>query len=386
MPGRRRSAGGRRSRPFVPAAVAAGLLLSLGPAHPAAAEDDGLRFDEAIERVTVSPGAALYLSGGFTNGTDRTLDAVYLQVDLDRQFTLPAAFRNCWYSAADTEVRVNRMVCWLEGTVRPGRSYDLYLGTAGIAGDAGNGRISYRVSAERGDVPISPAARRGGNQTLTFTERDRVEGRVRPAPADPRSPVTTTVKVGGPHDLAVNEVTLRGRPGDVVKADFFFVNNGPGGLGAVFDDESDNDTAVVAELTVPPALKVVKAPRHCRGSRTKAKGEATPSTIRYVCWQERLDKGSVMSPGQFEHFPFTFRIDRADGTPGRIAMPDRRDFEDDDPSNNSAAVEVDIAGAGSGSSTPWVAASLLAAVLALGGGALRLRRRSSAARTTGGER
>ena len=136
-----------------------------------------LRFDEAIERVTVSPGAALYLSGGFTNGTDRTLDAVYLQVDLDRQFTLPDAFRNCWYSAADTEVRVNRMVCRLEGAVRPGRSYDLYLGTARIAGEAGNGRISYRVSAERGDVPISPAARRGSDvETLAFTERDSAEG------------------------------------------------------------------------------------------------------------------------------------------------------------------------------------------------------------------
>ncbi|MEU6818798.1 hypothetical protein [Streptomyces sp. NPDC046860] len=104
------------------AAVAAGLLLSLGPAHPAAAEDDGLRFDGAIERVTVHPGAGLYLSGGFTNGTDRTLDAVYLQVELDRQFTMVSAFRNCWYSAADTEVRVNRMTCRLEGAVRPGRS------------------------------------------------------------------------------------------------------------------------------------------------------------------------------------------------------------------------------------------------------------------------
>ncbi|BDH05412.1 hypothetical protein [Streptomyces seoulensis] len=371
----------------MPAAVAAGLLLSLGPAHPAAAEDDGLRFDEAIERVTVSPGAALYLSGGFTNGTDRTLDAVYLQVDLDRQFTMGSAFRNCWYSAADTEVRVNRMTCRLEGAVRPGRSYDLYLGGARIDSEAGNGRITYRVSAERGDAPISPAARRGrGPETLAFTERDSAEGRVRPAPAEPGTPVTTAVEVGGTHDLAVNEVTLSGRPGDVVKGDFFFVNKGPGAVRASFDDEPDNDAAVVVELTVPPALKVVKAPSHCRGSRTKAKGAATPSTIRYVCWQKRLYRESVMSPGQFEHFPFTFRIDRADGTPGRIAMPDRREFKDDDPSDNSAAVKVDIAGAGSGSSTRWAAASLLTAVLALGGGALWLRRRSSAARTDGGDR
>ena len=198
--------------------------------------------------------------------------------------------------------------------------------------------------------------------------------------------MTTAVEVGGTHDLAVNEVTLRGRPGDVVKADFFFVNKGPGAVRASFDDEPDNDRAVVAELTVPPALKVVKAPRHCRGSRTKATGEATPSITRYVCWQKRLYRESVMSPGQFEHFPFTFRIDRADGTPGRIAMPDRREFKDDDPSDNSAAVKVDIVGAGSGPSTRWAAASLLTAVLALGGGALWLRRRSSAARTDGGGR
>ncbi|MFH9429391.1 hypothetical protein ACH4JZ_14025 [Streptomyces sp. NPDC017615] len=369
------------------AAVAAGLLLSLGAARPAAAEEDGLRFDEAIEQITTSPGTKAYLSGGFTNGTDRTLDTVYLRIDLDRQFTLPDAYRNCWYSEADTEIPVNRVICRLEGAVRPGRSYDLYLGPASIGLEAGNGRISYRVSADRGDVPLSPKARRGsGLETLAFTERDRAEGRVRPAPADPGAPVTTAVEVGGTHDLAVNGVTLRGRPGDVVKADFFFVNKGPGAVGASFDDEPDNETAVVAELTVPPALEVVKSPRNCRGSRTRAKGEATPTTTRYVCWQARLDQGSVMSPGQFEHFPFTFRIDRADGTAGRIAMPDRREFEDDDPSNNSAAVEVDLAGAGSGSSAPWVAASLLAAVLALGGGALWLRRRPSAARTTGGDR
>ncbi len=53
------------------------------------------------------------------------------------------------------------------------------------------------------------------------------------------------------------------------------------------------------------------------------------------------------APGQFEHFPFAFRIERADGRAGEIRMPDRDEFvaSDADLSNNSAAIKVDVTGA-----------------------------------------
>ncbi|WP_130335627.1 hypothetical protein [Streptomyces sp. BK022] len=368
--------------------MAAGLLLTLGTAHPAVAEEDGLRFDEAIEKITTKAGSSYDLSGGITNGTDRTLDTVYLRIDLDRSFSLTSEYRNCRYATADATLRVNRVVCRLDGPVRPGRSYDLDLGGVLIGPAARDGRISYRVTADRSDAATPPSARRGAGKVLELMERDRVEGRIRPEPADPLAPASTAVEIGTLHDLAVNAVALRGKPGDLVKGDFFFVNNGPTSVGAVFDDEEDNETAVVARLTLPPALKVVKAPRNCQGERSEAKGRSGPVVTRYACWQQRTDKRSTMTPGQFEHFPFTFRIDGTDDTPGRIAMPDRRDFKDGDGdlSNNSAAITVDIVGAPTASSTVRAVGSLLAAVLALGGGVLWLRRRARAARTAGGDR
>ncbi|MGW5333301.1 hypothetical protein [Streptomyces bauhiniae] len=373
----------------MPAALAAGLLLTLGMAHSAAAaEEGGLRFDEAIERITTEAGAGYDLSGGITNGTDRTLDTVYLRIDLDRYFSLSTEHRNCWYTKADATLPVNRVICRIEGPVLPGRSYDLDLGGVSFDLAAEDGRISYRVTADQSEAALPPSARRGAGGPLALTERDRVEGRIRPATPDPQAPVSTAVEIGTVHDFSVNEVTLRGKPGDLVKGDFFFVNNGPTNVGAVFDDESDNDTAVVAELTLPPALKVVKTPRNCRSEPSKVKGKGAPSVTRYHCWQGRLDKSSVMTAGQFEHFPFTFRIDGTDDTSGRITMPDRSEFKDgdDDLSNNSAAIKVDIVGAPTASSTVRAVGALLAAVLALGGGALWLRRRSGAARTAGGDR
>ncbi|MYZ10989.1 hypothetical protein GT028_27050 [Streptomyces sp. SID2999] len=367
--------------------MAAGLLLTLGTAHPAVAEEDGLRFDEAIERITTEAGSSYDLSGGITNGTDRTLATVYLRIDLDRSFSFSTEHRNCWYTTADATLAVNRVICRIKGPVRPGRSYDLYLGRVSIDLMAEDGRISYSVTADQREAALPPSARRGGGDTLALTERDRVEGRIRPTPPEPHAPVSTAVEIGTVHDFSVNEVTLRGKPGDLVKGDFFFVNNGPTSAGAVFDDESDNDTAVVAELTLPPALKVVKAPRNCRGSKSKAKGKSAPAVTGYHCWQGRTDKSSLMTPGQFEHFPFTFRIDGTDDTPGRISMPDRSEFKDGDGdlSNNSAAIEVDVVD-GPTASTVRAVGALLAAVLALGGGALWLRRRSGGARTTGGDR
>ncbi|MFJ6845209.1 hypothetical protein ACIQRE_21375 [Streptomyces griseoluteus] len=373
----------------MPAAWAAGLLLALGTAHPAAAaEEDRLRFDEAIERITTEAGSAYDLSGAITNGTDRTLDTVYLRIDLDRSFSFSTEHRNCWYTEADGTLRVNRVICRLKGPLLPGRSYDLYLGRVRFDLAAEDGRISYSVTANQSEAALLPSARRGAGGTLVLTERDRVEGRIRPTPPDPQAPVSTAVEIGTVHDFSVNEVTLRGKPGDLVKGDFFFVNNGPTSVDAVFDDEEDNETAVVAELTLPPALKVVKIPRNCQGSQSQEKGKSAPVVTRYHCWQGRMDKSSAMTPGQFEHFPFTFRIDGTSDTPGRITMPDRPQFKDGDGdlSNNSAAIKVDVVGTSTTASTVRALGALLAAVLALGVGALWLRRRSGAARTTGGDR
>ncbi|MEU1403090.1 hypothetical protein ABZ471_12130 [Streptomyces sp. NPDC005728] len=319
MPRRENRAPGQLpGRAALPALVA-GLLLVLGTARPVAAEEDKLRFDRAVEEVSTKPGATFGLPGGFTNGTGRTLDTVYLTVRLDRYLSFTEEFGNCRYAEDDETLQVDSMTCRLNGTIRPGRSYDLDLGAARVDSAAGGGRIFYGVSTGRGHAEPPQDARRGTGRTLTFTERGRPDRYVQPAAADPVLGVTTTVDVANPHDLAVNGVTLRGKPGDVVKADFFFVNNGPAGLWAVFDDEEDNEQATVVELTVPPGLTAVEVPDFCRGVQRGRTDKGAPGAARYTCWQDRLDKSRTMSPGQFEHFPFAFRVDNT--APIEVEVP-----------------------------------------------------------------
>jgi hypothetical protein len=197
------------------------------------------------------------------------------------------------------------------------------------------------------------------------------------------------LRVDGSVDFSLNEVTLRGKRGDNVKADFFFVNNGPAGTPAVFDDEPDNETAVVVDLTVPPGLTAVEVPDFCRGKEPGHTDKGAPGASHYYCWQNRLDKSQTMHPGQFEHFPFVFRVDRADNRPGRISLAKSVYLDDSDPSNDSAAIKVDVVDAPAVPSTLRSGGSLphvligggITAALALGGAALWLRRRSGASHT-----
>ncbi|MEV8031687.1 hypothetical protein [Streptomyces sp. NPDC086182] len=369
--------------------LVAGLLMVLGTPHLAAAEEDKPRFDRAIEKVTTTPGTTFDLPGGFTNSTGRTLDTLYLEVQLDRYLSFAGEFGNCWYQESHETLLVNSMICRLEGTMRPGRSYDLDFGKVNVDNAAGFGNIYYSVPTE---AKPPEGARRGTGRPLTFDERDRADRYVRSASASASASydvVSTRVEVDNPVDLSVNEVTLRGKRGDKVKADFFFVNNGPAGERAVFDDEEDNETAVVVNLTVPPGLTAVEVPDFCRGKERGHGDKGAPGASHYYCWQHRLDKSRTMSPGQFEYFPFVFRIDRADNRPGGIRMAGAIGHGDSDPSNNSAAIKVDIVGAPATPSASSRGVSLspvligggIAAALALGGAALWLRRRSEASHT-----
>ncbi|PKT73318.1 hypothetical protein CW362_09270 [Streptomyces populi] len=273
----------------------------------------------------------------------------------------------------------------------------LALGTPHLAAAEQDGPRSGRAVDGGAEVPGATFGLPGGSTNGTdrppaFGERDRADRYVRSASAS-YDVVSTRPDVDGSVDLSVNEVTLRGKPGDNVKADFFFVNNGPAGTPAVFDDEEDNETAVVVDLTVPPGLTAVQVPDFCRGTKEGHEGKDVPNSSHYYCWQNRFDKGLTMYPGQFEHFPFVFRVDRADNRPGRIEISTSVHLDDSDPSNDSAAIEVDIVGApavpsaprsGGSFTHPFIGGGIVAA-LALGGGALWLRRRSEASRTLRGE-
>jgi len=363
----------------------------------------GLVFDRALTGVTgAEPSSTIALPGGFTNFSHRTYRSVELRVSYSDGLSPVEKFRNCTYFptlSAGSASTQGGMSCALTGHVAPGTSYNVNLGPMTISEQAVSENLSYRVSVPGpGSADQQkPAGGRGTGRALTFTERAGDDTHVRSGPLPSSTPVRTTNQA----DFSVNSVTLKGRVGDVVKADFFFTNNGPGAVSAVFDSESDNDTGRVIELTVPKGVTVVEAPESCHKQveekrrdkhRTDRRSTGGP---RYECWQARMDKSALMTPGQFERFPFSFRLDEPDRSPhnqlsgreGRIRIKTETTVDEFDrnKTNNESWIGLDIKGdpKASARSTDrgtdaWYVAGGAAALLVLACAA-HARRRGNAA-------
>ncbi|MFB8125160.1 hypothetical protein ACFVG1_20300 [Streptomyces bacillaris] len=331
--------------------------------------DPGPVFDRAPTGFTdVEPGSRLELPGGFSNysryhGYRSVIVGVYFPDGLSPV----GEFGNCAYEedGADPSPanrRVVSMSCRLTGPFPPGGSYDLDLGPVEVGHQALSQSIHYSARPERadGEGPERLQGRPGKGRPLTFTERgdDATHVRIGSLPA------TTTVRTTNQADFSVNHVTLNGKVGDVVAADFFFVNNGPGTVGAVFDSESDNETAQVIELAMPQGITVVKTPEGCRKEpapqvNKKAKAKKKANGPLYRCWQRRMDKSVLMPPGHFEHFPFSVRLDK----PGRsdnntadsgyvlIKTELTVDEFDEDKDNNRSHISLDVKAAPRASAT-----------------------------------
>ncbi len=331
--------------------------------------DPGPVFDRAPTGFTdVEPGSRLDLPGGFSNysryhGYRSVVVGVYFPDGLSPV----EEFGNCAYkedradpSPANTGVVT--MSCKLTGPFPPGGSYDLDLGPVEVGHQAVSRSIHYSARPERadGEGPERLQGRPGRGRPLTFTERgdDATHVRIGSLPA------TTTVRTTNQADFSVNRVTLKGKVGDVVDADFFFVNNGPGSVGAVFDSESDNETAQVIELAMPQGITVVKTPEGCRKVPAprvdkKAKARKKANGPLYRCWQRRMDKSALMPPGHFEHFSFSVRLDKPgrsdDNTADRgyvlIKTELTVDEFDGDKDNNRSTISLDVKGAPGASAT-----------------------------------
>ncbi|MFE1955007.1 hypothetical protein ACFW9D_31570 [Streptomyces sp. NPDC059524] len=355
----------------------------------------GPRFDRAITGITdARPGSTVALPSGFTNFSRRTYRSLVLGVSFSDGLVPVERFRNCRYepvpaaASGTTPGHSPGMLCTVTGTVKPGGSYNLDLGAVRLGPQAAGDTVYYASEIHepgKSDVPPVPGSRAGTGRTLTFTERPaRDTTYVRDELLHLRTRIESTNKP----DFSVNPVTLKGEVGDVVKAEFFFTNNGPGTASAVFDGESDNETANVVELTVPTGVTVVDAPETCHAQERKTRKDP----VRYRCSQHRLQKSDLMTPGQFENFPFAFRLDepsRGVRTDGWIRVATEFDLTKNDahPEDNRAPVSVDIEGrAESGSfegdmvagPPVWgIGAVGAAAVGVLFGAAVLIRRRTT---------
>lgn len=332
--------------------------------------DPGPVFDRAPTGFAdVEPGSRLDLPGGFTNYSNRySYRSVIVHTYFPSGLSPVDEFSNCAYTESETDAPPGNghdvnMSCKLTGPISPGGSYDLDLGPVEVGHQAVSLEIRYSARPEKPDAegPERLQGRPGKGRPLTFTERGENATHVRLGSL----PVTTSVRTTNQADFSVNHVTLKGKVGDVVDADFFFVNNGPGAVGAVFDSESDNETAPVIELAMPQGVTVVKTPQNCREEEPapradkNAKGKRKTGGPLYRCWQGRMDKSALMTPGSFEHFPFSIRLDK----PGRtvndtadsgyvlIKTELTVDEFDEDKDNNRSHISLDVKAAPRASAT-----------------------------------
>ncbi|MFI7006021.1 hypothetical protein [Streptomyces sp. NPDC050145] len=361
--------------------------------------EPGPRFDRALPGITdARPGSSVALPSGFTNFSGRTYRSLVLGVSFSDGLVPVERFRNCVYEPAPvsgsstTPGHSPGMLCTVTGTVKPRTSYNLDLGAVRLGPNAAWDTVYYASEIHepgKSNVPRVPRSRAGTGRTLTFTERPAQDTTYL---RDELLYLRTRIESTNKPDFSVNPVTLKGAVGDVVKAEFFFTNNGPGTAGAVFDGEEDNETANVVELTVPQGVSVVRAPETCHEQEPKTKKDP----VRYRCSQHRLHKNDLMTPGQFENFPFAFRLDEPSHgvrTDGWVRVATEFDLTKNDahPEDNRAPVSVDIEGrAESGSfegdmvagPPVWgIGAVGAAAVGVLFGAAVLIRRRTTTRET-----
>jgi hypothetical protein len=213
--------------------------------------------------------------------------------------------------------------------------------------DALRESIGYEVSARPADAvgssPLIGERRGDGPGELTAVPRPPAATHLRTDAAAQR-PLRTAVDVAGTADFTVTGAALRGRPGDVVRAEFTVRNLGPGSRGGTQKEGLENYGSLW--LSVPPGVTVVHAPRHCFGhmadrpSKDYPSGDpglGGPKGRGYSCGGT---SGQYLEAGKELRYAFEFRLDASgDLRPGFVTTM----YQEDDPrpKNNTALVEVE---------------------------------------------
>jgi hypothetical protein len=307
----------------------------------------GQVFDRAANaRERLAPGGTLPLPGGFTNFTRTALPAVEVRLTLSPGLSLTERFRNCVWEREQT--RWTTVSCKVRGPFDPLSSYDLDLGTVRADTDAMRESIGYEVGLwSSGNAHSSPMGNQragDGPDELTAVPRSSAATHLR-TDAKVQHPLRTAVDVANTADFAVTGTTLRGRPGDVVRAEFTVRNLGPGSRSATPKEESSHYDSLW--LSVPPGVTVVHAPSTCYGHKTdrpsarpplREPGLGGPKGRGYGCGSPS-PLGNYLAAGKELRYVFEFRVEASgDLRPGFVTTLYREG--DPRPKNNTARVEV----------------------------------------------
>ncbi|MCT9010693.1 hypothetical protein [Streptomyces rhizosphaerihabitans] len=309
--------------------------------------ETGPTFDRGTNaREQLTPGGTLPLPGGFTNFTRAPLPAVRVELTLSPGLSLTKRFRNCvWVSS---ETRSTTVSCKVLGPFEPLASYDLDLGAVRADVHAMRETIGYQVRSMPADarlvqIPLGNERTGDGPDELTAVPRSAAPTHIR-TDGTVWQPLDTAVDVANTADFAVTGTTLRGRPGEVVRAEFTVRNLGPGSRNPTQKEELSNYGQLW--LSVPPGVTVVHAPPTCYGYRTNRPsarykdivGLGKPKGRGYGC---RGTIGQFLAVGNELRYAFEFRIEASrDLRPGSVTTMYRED--DPHPENSTARIEVEV--------------------------------------------
>ncbi|MER6448492.1 peptidase [Streptomyces venezuelae] len=279
-----------------------------------------LVLERARLKADLKPGDEQNLSIVFANeGTD-PVDGVVLEMRTTHGIDLLEQYDNCSYSEDATAGRPSgwsTVQCLLEGEYEPGALYgvDGPL-TLKAAPHAFMDGLTYAVYAA-GDQPKAPKAaknrapasadkRAGGNRLAAAKQAPKASARSAAPQAndlDPRNNIQefdfTTRNTA---DLVATGVSLGGKAGDTVDADFGFRNNGPAWVAHLRSGEDVARTDIV----IPAGTRVTRVPAGCRGVDADGRDrEQALGAPRYFC-----STGHVVGEREAFAYPFQLKIEK----------------------------------------------------------------------------
>ncbi|MFF4446622.1 LPXTG cell wall anchor domain-containing protein [Streptomyces sp. NPDC001502] len=268
-----------------------------------------LVLERARLKAEQKPGDKQNLSIIFANeGTD-PVNGVVLEMRTTHGIDLVEQYDNCSYSSDDTSASQpwntgwTTVQCLLEGEYEPGAVYGvdgpLTLKAAPHAFIDG---LTYAVYAA-GDQPKAaknraPAAAAASNKLAAAKQAPKAAARSaqQTADLDPWNNIQEfDFATRNTADMVATGVSLKGKAGETVTADFGFRNDGPAYL------RSGEDVART-DIVIPAGAKVTKVPAGCTG--VNADGTHRDQTLgapRYFC-----STGHVV--GEKETFAYPFRL------------------------------------------------------------------------------
>ncbi|MBT2455095.1 peptidase [Streptomyces sp. ISL-86] len=312
-----------------------------------------LVLEEAGLKADVKPGEGQNLPIVFANKGTESVNGVALEINTTHGIELVEKYDNCSFSQdVDPKQPWNAgwgvTVCLLDGEFAPDTVYEvdgpLTLKATPHAFIDG---LTYAVYAA-GDQPkrAQQLAKTSTGKKLALKQRAaaKTSGLRRSVDLDPWNNYHEfDFAVKNTADLVAGAVSLKGKAGETVKADFGFENKGPAWVAYLRSGEA----VASVDIVIPQGATVTKVPDACQAVEADGKyREKSLGAPRYFC-----STGYIVGETEKVSYPFELKIEKAvPDAKGSIAVggwtPEGNEPQSWDPNhaNNKAAFVINASG------------------------------------------